>query len=241
MKLIVIAIVGISVLILASPSLALEVAGSASVSDGDTVIVAGQKIRLQGIDAPESDQSCLDAAGKPWSCGQAARDALVKHTEGQTWRCDGSTHDRYGRLLATCFVNGEDVDRWMVGQGWALSFVRYSHAYDGDESSARKAQSGLWAGAFVAPWDWRDGVCKTVLGAVSVPTDGKAKLCGQRDLPPNPDCTIKANMKPSHRDQCIYHKEGSHGYAKLRMDKPGRRWFCTEEEAQGAGCREALR
>lgn len=157
-----------------APSLAFELAGSASVSDSDTVIVAGQKIRLQGIDTPESDQVCLDAAGNSWSVGQTARDALVKHTERQTWHCDGSTRDRYGRLLATCFVNGEDVDRWMVGQGWALSFVRYSHAYDGDEDSATKAQAGLWAGALVAPWDWRDGVCRTVLGAVSVPTDGKA-------------------------------------------------------------------
>ena len=57
-----------------------------------------------------------------------------------------------GRPLATCFVNGEDVDRWMVGCGMALSFVRYSHAYDGDESSARKAQAGLWAGVCSAPW-----------------------------------------------------------------------------------------
>jgi endonuclease YncB( thermonuclease family) len=63
--------------------------------------------------------------------------------------------DRYDRSLGNCFVDGEDVSAWMVRSGWALSFVRYSHAYDGDEAAAGEAQVGLWARAFIAPWDWR--------------------------------------------------------------------------------------
>src|SRR6202140_733268 len=96
------------------------ISGVPRIVDGDTVQIGETKIRLQGIDAPETDQVCLDAKGQTWACGIAARDELVKHSAGREWDCDLASTDRYGRSLGNCFVEGEDVSAWMVRQGWAL-------------------------------------------------------------------------------------------------------------------------
>jgi endonuclease YncB( thermonuclease family) len=141
--------------------------------DGDTVEIDGTKIRLPGIDAPETHplQSCLDPAAEKWNCGVTAHDELVEHVGGTPWTCHVSSHlDRYKRTLAACEVNGEDIPQWLVRSGWAMSFVRYSHAYDADEKIARNAGDGIWAGAFIAPWDWpHRNNATTILGATSVP------------------------------------------------------------------------
>ncbi len=65
----------IALCLLATPALA-DVAGVASVIDGDTIEVQGQRIRLHGIDAPESRQLCF-IDGKPWQCGEDAANALA--------------------------------------------------------------------------------------------------------------------------------------------------------------------
>lgn len=103
----------------------------------------------------------------------------MKYSAGREWECDLIGTDKYGRSLGKCFVEGEDVSAWMVRSGWALSFVRYSHEYDHDEAAARDAKAGLWAGAFIAPWDWRHRNESTVvLGAVSVPVEAQKALLG---------------------------------------------------------------
>lgn len=136
-----------------------------------------QDIRLTGIDAPETDQVCLDPIGERWACGVTARDELVAHAGAKPWTCHVTGLDRYGRSLAGCEVDGEDVNRWMVRSGWAMAFVRYSHAYDADEAMARKEQQGLWVGAFIAPWDLRHrSVTTTILGATAVPVDAQKML-----------------------------------------------------------------
>ena len=127
----------------------------------------------------------------------------------------------------------------MVRSGWALSFVRYSHTYDADEEVARAAHSGLWAGAFIAPWDWRSRNNKTVvLGVASVPVNAQTILLGAVSAAdaPSPDCTIKGNINRS--GECIYHQQGGRWYAKINMDlSKGKRWFCSVQEAGAAGCR----
>jgi hypothetical protein len=78
-------------------------------------------------------------------------------------------------LLGSC--RGEDIARWMVRSGLALSFRRYSHEYDAEETAAIEARAGLWGGAFIAPWDWRHRSMSTeILGAVSVPIDAQKDL-----------------------------------------------------------------
>src|SRR5882757_5880971 len=100
--------------LLASPVFAAEITGIPRIVDGDTVVIGQVKIRLSGIDAPETDQLCLDAKGEKWACGIAARDELIKHSKEQAWECPTTGTDRYGRSLASCFIEGEDVSKWMV-------------------------------------------------------------------------------------------------------------------------------
>jgi endonuclease YncB( thermonuclease family) len=153
--------------------------GVPDVLDGDTVFVAGARVRLEGIDAPEMDQVCLTSSGECWRCGEEARARLAEKIDRQFITCRANGEDRYGRTLATCRLGLSDVDlnAWMVSEGLALSFVRYSHRYDGDEAAARESRRGLWAGAFIAPWDWRHRTADTtVLGAEAVPLKGRASL-----------------------------------------------------------------
>lgn len=232
-----------TILAAAHGSLASELAGIPRIVDGDTVEIGQTKIRLSGIDAPETDQICLDAKGERWACGITARDQLTKHSAGQAWECETTGTDRYGRSLGNCFIEGEDVSAWMVRSGWALSFVRYSHAYDGDEAAAREALAGLWSGAFIAPWDWRHRDKQTVvLGAAAVPTNAQTLLLGavSSSEAPSPDCVIKGNV--NRKGERIYHLPGQLNYAHVNMDKGlGERWFCTEADAEAAGWRKAQR
>ncbi len=119
-------------------------------------MIGSSRIRLGGIDAPSVDQLCLNNNGERWTCGVAARDELIKHADNKIWTCHvRQTADRRGRTIARCEVDGEDIQKWLVRNGWALSYTRFSHDYDEDEKAAREAKAGMWQGAFIAPWDWR--------------------------------------------------------------------------------------
>jgi endonuclease YncB( thermonuclease family) len=225
----------------AAPAFSAEISGVPRIVDGDTVEISTKKIRLHGIDAPETDQLCLDAKGEKWACGIAARDALATFSRNRPWSCDVSGEDRYGRSLASCSVAGENINQWMVRHGWALAFVKYSDRYLDDEPKARDQKAGLWSGAFIAPWGWRSrSKDSAIFGAFSVPTNAQKLLLGSVEAQnaPDPVCTIKAGV---HDGECIYHQTGDRWYAKMKMDKPDRRWFCSEHEAEAAGCRAPKR
>jgi endonuclease YncB( thermonuclease family) len=100
------------------------------------------------------DQVCIDASGKDWKCGIEAREKLQAFAHDRPWVCDLSGTDVYKRHLGSCTVAGEDVSRWLVRNGWALAFRRYSVAYVADEDYAREQKRGLWSGAFIAPWEY---------------------------------------------------------------------------------------
>ncbi len=100
----------IALCLLATPALA-DVAGVASVIDGDTIEVHGQRIRLRGIDALESRQLCrLD--GKPWQCGKDAANALADKIARRSVTCEDLGRDRYDRMIARCTVAGDDLGEW---------------------------------------------------------------------------------------------------------------------------------
>src|SRR6516162_7146036 len=86
-----------------------ELIGSARVIDGDTVAIGSTHVRLEGIDAPETDQVCLNAKGERWNCGIAARDRLSWQINGRTISCAARGQDRYTRTLAICSVSGENL------------------------------------------------------------------------------------------------------------------------------------
>jgi endonuclease YncB( thermonuclease family) len=78
-----------------------EIVGAARVIDGDSIVVAGTEIRIYGIDAPESRQTCRKAA-RPWPCGRVATDAMRIMVAGREIRCRPREQDRYGRTVAIC-------------------------------------------------------------------------------------------------------------------------------------------
>ena len=231
------------VLMLTGNALAADaISGVARIVDGDTLAIGDIKIRLEGIDAPETDQVCLDAAAAKWACGVVARDRLIAHINGRPIECRPTGTDRYGRTLAVCSVAGDDLNAWMVHEGWALAFVRYSTAYVKEEEKAHAAQRGLWRGAFIAPWDWRHrDKGTTILGPLSVPITAQKQLLEpvSAEGAPSHDCIIKGNV--NREGERIYHMPGGNSYAKINMDVPGKRWFCSEDEAKAAGWRPAKR
>jgi endonuclease YncB( thermonuclease family) len=235
----------VSLFVLGLPALAqaADVTGVPKIRDGDQIAIGSTRIRLAGIDAPSHDQLCLSATGERWTCGVAAHDALVKHVGDKSWTCHVARTDRFGRSVAKCEVDGEDVQQWLVRSGWALSFVQFSHVYDADEKVARDAKAGLWEGAFIAPWDWRVRNKKTtILGSIKPPENALAILLASASgsVAPSPTCTIKGNVNRS--GVCIFHQPTSRWYAKITMRvSKGTRWFCSVEDAVAAGCRETRR
>ncbi len=125
--------------------------GSAHAVDGDTVRFGEVRVRLLGIDAPELGQMCADRQGLHWSRGETARAAMIGMVESRKMLCAPHGHDKYGRLLARCSADGKDIAAAMVGAGLAVS----DPDYGAEEAGARAAATGIWAGPFLAPADWR--------------------------------------------------------------------------------------
>lgn len=159
-----------------------DIFGQASVIDGDTIEIHDQRIRLHGIDAPESGQQCI-RAGQRWPCGRRAAFALSDRIGNRTVRCNRRDIDRYGRVVAVCFAAGENLNAWLVRNGWALAYRRYSQAYVSDEDTARRSRSGIWAGSFIPPWDWRRGerLGAAVMGGTSSEPRSATRREGDQD------------------------------------------------------------
>jgi len=129
--------------------------GRARVLDGDSLEISGARIRLQGIDAPEWKQTCVDPKGQAWPCGQAAAREVQSHIGGRELTCARHGVDRYNRILATCSApDGSDVNAWIVRQGWALASGD-AGSYRSEQHEAEAAKRGIWAGTFLSPREWR--------------------------------------------------------------------------------------
>ncbi len=132
------------------------VTGRAWVIDGDTLQVAGERVRLFGIDAPERYQDCRDGDGQDYICGRAAMRALIGLIGRTPVTCTPLEHDRYDRDVALCMVAGRDLSEAMVRAGQAIELARFSRGrYGAAEREARAARRGLWAGSFERPAEWR--------------------------------------------------------------------------------------
>ncbi|WP_420414618.1 thermonuclease family protein [Roseibium sp.] len=195
-------------------------AADVRVVDGDTLVLNGERVRLEGIDAPELAQTCLTSSGNTYRCGVAAKEHLQALTRAGEVTCTGAETDAYDRRLATCFSAGQNLNKAMVADGQAYAFLRYSDAYRTEQEMARLNGNGLWAGIAVAPWDFRQQ---------------KWQIAGTR-APEG--CPIKGNISANGR---IYHTPWSPHYARTRINEAaGERWFCSEDEAEAAGWRPPL-
>ncbi|MCS3448614.1 MULTISPECIES: thermonuclease family protein [Bradyrhizobium] len=151
-----------------------DVAGQASVIDGDTIEIHGTRVRLYGIDAPEHDQLCSDRHGGRYRCGQVAANALDAFIGRQAVACVEVDRDRYGRSVAVCSAGKVDLAEWLVRGGLAVDWPRYSKGdYAAAEAWARGKQSGMWSGRFVEPWRYRQ-----CIGAGGQPNDCSAEGTG---------------------------------------------------------------
>ena len=219
-----------------------EVSGQARVVDGDSLEIGGARIRLFGIDAPERGQSC-QAGGDLWICGGLARVRLEERISGRAVVCEEKDRDRYGRIVAVCRAGGEDLNAWMVSEGWALAYRRYSEAYVDEEAEAKAARLGVWRGEFVPPWDWRRGKRLPLVSGDTRRNAGQA-MAPNRTAPRvrsriSGGCRIKGNISRNGR---IYHVPGGYYYERTRIDmSKGERWFCSEAEARVAGWRRSRR
>ena len=132
-----------------------DIAGRASVIDGDTLEIRGQRIRLWGVDAPEGQQRCLKE-GNLWRAHADSANALDGYLADRPVTCTQKDIDRYKRIVATCIVDGEDIGGWMVRMGWAFDYMHFSKGYYAvAQAEATTHRRGLWQGECEMPWEWR--------------------------------------------------------------------------------------
>lgn len=189
---------------------------AAEVVDGDGLRLQGVVIRLHGIDAPEHDQTCQNAEGAIWRCGETATDRLAQMIADTMVTCRELDRDRYDRSVARCEAGGVDLAEAMVAEGLSWAYLRYSDTYAPAETMARQQGIGIWSGVNQPAWEYR--------------------ATRRAGISETSACRIKGNISQS--GDRIYHLPDSRSYAATRISEArGERWFCSEEEARTAGWR----
>ena len=122
--------------------------------DGDTIHLNNEKIRFTGIDTPELKQTC-NRNNEIIYCGIQARQLLINKIGKNKVKCVREGKDQYKRTLAECFVNDLSLSRFLVRQGYAFAYRKYSKKFIEDENFAKNNNMGMWSMKFEYPWDWR--------------------------------------------------------------------------------------
>jgi len=206
---------------LALPGGAKPLEGRAEAVSGDLVRVAGTTVRLAGIEAPERQQVCGEG-GRRMRCGAAAQAALARLVNGRTLACSLSGSDPAGRPRATCRRGEVDIAAELVRQGYAFAEGSLFSGYSSLERQARDARAGVWSA-----------------GEVERPSAFRAKLWEEAKRRAPDGCPIKGVVAGRER---IYVLPWAPDYERERIHKGrGERWFCSEQDAQAAGFRPAVR
>ena len=122
--------------------------------DGDTIHLNNKKIRFAGIDTPELKQTC-NKNSEIIYCGIKARQLLIDKIGKDKVICVREGKDQYKRTLAECFVNDLSLSRYLVREGYAFAYRKYSKKFISDEDFAKKNNMGMWSMNFESPWDYR--------------------------------------------------------------------------------------
>ena len=150
-------------LIFFSNTIAEEISGIPKIVDGDTVHINENKFRLEGIDAPEMRQKCKKSYlqvmflnfQKDYYCGQISKKKLIQKIGNNPVKCILLGKDRYKRYLGKCLKGKINLNRWMVRNGYAIAYRKYSKLYILDENYAKEEKLGIWKGSFIKPEKWR--------------------------------------------------------------------------------------
>ncbi len=140
-----------------------KILGKAKIIDGDTIKINSKKIRLFGIDAPEKKQKCKKIFlsisflnfQKNYNCGNLSTIKLKKKIGNNQIMCVTNSKDRYKRYIGVCYLDKIDLNKWMVTNGYAIAYKKYSRKYEIQEQYAKENKLGIWKGSFVEPEKWR--------------------------------------------------------------------------------------
>ena len=140
-----------------------EIKGYAKIIDGDTIKINSNKIRLHGIDAPETKQKCKKERLKSfffsldidYPCGKISTNNLIRKVNNQIIKCYIKDIDRYKRFIGECYKENTNLNAWLVKNGYAVAYRKYSKKFISQENLAKKKKIGLWSGTFEMPWKWR--------------------------------------------------------------------------------------
>ena len=124
------------------------------VTDGDTIRIGDERIRFSGIDAPEIKQTCIYQEME-FKCGEFSKNLLIEKISNQQVSCIRESTDQYGRTLAECFLGKESLSSYLVREGYAFAYRRYSDKFILDEEYAQSKGNGMWSMDFMFPWDFR--------------------------------------------------------------------------------------
>jgi endonuclease YncB( thermonuclease family) len=236
-------LIAVLLLAMAGPGLAAETA----VTDGATFRLDRTIYRLDGIDAPEIDQMCLDERGEVWACGVAARDRLSAYIGKRAVRCEDKGPDPVykHRRIGICSIEGEasTLNEWLVREGWAIKLEPDAKGrFAATEADARENRRGLWKGCFADPRDmrgWNENGARLIGGGCQAGHQNRTReKLFRLDTAMPPGCPIKAKLAlRAIGYQGIYHLPSCESYQGL---KRAQRWFCSEEDASAAGFRKAL-
>jgi endonuclease YncB( thermonuclease family) len=223
-------------------------AASATVKDGNTIQLGEVTYRLDGIDAPELDQTCIDDQADPWSCGVEAREQLTKLIGDRSVRCDDLGPDKTARKrhVGLCIVEGEttSLNQLLIRAGFALDFEPSAKGrFLADEADARDSRLGLWKGCFVAGQEFRLGQKDGSLHGAACRTDRDRQIreaLFPEDIAMPSSCSIKGKFAVRARvtgNVGIYYLQGCPSYPAITRPE---RWFCSEDDAEAAGFRRAF-
>ena len=132
----------------------LVLAENLRVIDGDTIVIDGEKIRFSGIDTLELKQICIKDNKKVF-CGKLVKEILIERIGSKIPSCKREGLDFYKRTLAECFVGGESLSSYLVKNGYAFAYRKYSRKFIKEEEFAKENRLGIWSMKFEFPWDFR--------------------------------------------------------------------------------------
>lgn len=189
------------------------VTGPAKIYDGDTLVITGTKIHLNGIDAPELDQKCYDSQHERYNCGERAKQTLIRLTADKQVSCEIIASNPVQGAMGVCRAGGQDVNEAMIRQGFAVMYGVPGRRYYGSLLEARRKSRGMWAGEFVLPIAWRRGL------TVQRPTWSGAG-----------PCLVKGSLDAEGKKR--YYTPDDPDYRRTRVDtRKGERWFCSVQDA----------